>query len=801
MARPVYVLEVAFASNPDDPLASQVWTDVTRWLDVKAGAGVTRGRADEFAEIQPSKLTVTLDNSDGRFTPGRPGSPYWPNVRTGKRIRLGLMWPGAGTQHAEDPAFAGALWSPAGFLGGPAPAVASGAGMVVTWATGGQGLAFVKQRGLVIGRQYTVALDVYVPTGSPGVQLGVGGITFGTTTAVKDATVRLSTTFVATANTHDVQLINSAAPVGAGKQCFAEKYSCLPGTGTGYVATAGVFSWRFTGDVDEWPLGWSGGPAAYAETRLTATDRFKKLGELGEFRTFAEQAVLVDHPAAYYPLTEPAASVSGGDVSGNAQPPLTIAQIGTGGTLAFGYEGDPASLTEDLAVPDFYWGRTTGVKLIPATNIGFFPQGKYLRAPLNAPLSSTGATVQAVFWHSSSGLPAFAPIAFLVAADGSRFGIHLSAAGNGMTAAFWNMANDLGDEVTVPGGNAWTDSVLLATAVLETGVPGFVKVTFYINGVQQGSQVSIATPSMPVWTEIRAGGRDKFVDGVFRGNLSHVAVFDYPLTAGQIGLHWRAAFQGRTNPPGVDHTYQRMNRLASYAGLETVGVSLGADGWSPKLVGPQEIAGAPLEAMRLVEATEDGVFYLLGSGLPNFRLRGSRFGVAPALTLTAARLDPGAVTFRGDGFGLVNDVTAARPDGAQARVVNAASVAAAGRRKASITAIPYTDTELRTLAAWQANTYGVDRNRVTGVRISLLNDPGLIPDALGVDIGRKLAVTGLPGQAPAAALELVVEGWTETVGEDEWSMDFNTSPAEVFDAWLIGVAGRSEIGTTTRIGY
>ena len=96
MARPdLYVLECAFASNPDALLADQVWTDITAYLDVKAGVRIGRGRTDELSDIQPSTLACTLKN-DGRFTPGNTSSPYYPNVKTGKRIRLGLLRKGDG---------------------------------------------------------------------------------------------------------------------------------------------------------------------------------------------------------------------------------------------------------------------------------------------------------------------------------------------------------------------------------------------------------------------------------------------------------------------------------------------------------------------------------------------------------------------------------------------------------------------------------------------------------------------------------------------------------------------------------
>ena len=149
----------------------------------------------------------------------------------------------------------------------------------------------------------------------------------------------------------------------------------------------------------------------------------------------------------------------------------------------------------------------------------------------------------------------------------------------------------------------------------------------------------------------------------------------------------------------------------------------------------------------------------------------------------------------------MNDVTAKRSDGAQSRFINQGSVDDHGRIKAEVEAIPTTDDALKAIAAWRANTYGEQRNRITGVKFSLLNNAAITDDALLMDLSVKITVTSLPTQAPTSTLDLIVEGWSETVSEDAWLMELSTSPAEVYDVWQLGVAGHSELGLTTRIGH
>lgn len=90
MSLPTTTIEIAFTTAPNDP--SPVWVDVSQWWRTLSGIGITRGRSDEDSEVQPSKLSLTLENSDGRFTAGNVNSPYYPNVKKGRRIRVTQTW-------------------------------------------------------------------------------------------------------------------------------------------------------------------------------------------------------------------------------------------------------------------------------------------------------------------------------------------------------------------------------------------------------------------------------------------------------------------------------------------------------------------------------------------------------------------------------------------------------------------------------------------------------------------------------------------------------------------------------------
>jgi hypothetical protein len=811
MARPNYVLQAAFASSPDVALDSQVWTDIAPYLDTSGGVTVNRGRTDEFGEIEPSSLSLVLDNSGGRFTPDNTASPYYPNVKTGKMIRLGLMYPGNGKQvYDGDPSFDG-LGEPFGWESKPGqPVTLIGTTsafaqhgtrcMVFTLPTATAPAVIVRRFvwGLVVGRQYTASIYVRVPTGTANMAFGCDpGGTINVT--INDAFQRRSITFTAVNPWCEVFLFNTTNST-AGQLVQVDAVQVEEGAAaTAFELVGAVFSWRFTGDVNQWELTWQGGPGLKATCAVKATDRLAKLATIGEYRTILEEDVLDDFPVAYYPLTESEGSTTAGDLSGNSNPPMQIVQIGTGGAANFGWDHTDSLL--DYAVPGWYRGKTTGLQLLPSA-LGTpitanYPTGKYLRGDLNTPITpGDGASVVVWAYYPSAGASAFGPLAFLTAADGSYLGVHKDGGTGNFTAVYVNNSDSgIATVVTTPNGLNFVGQF---AAVLSVPSAGNGELKYYLNGDLIGTSGSFAMVNMPQWNQTTVGGRDKTVDGVVRANLSHAQFYDYAI--GQAVLQMQTSI-GVFGSTGLQTTAQ-MLKLAQFRGLQPINViTKSPDTPSQAMfMGAQEIDGDPLDAIHAVERVEDGLFYIAGDGQRNFQLRSWRYNAVPLMDLDADMVS-NKVRFRGDDFGLVNDVTGTSPGGATQRYINTASVAAHGRRKKSFDAPTGTDEDMRDLVQWQANGFGTQRNRITNVTISLLNHPGVIAAALTIEPSSKITIDGLPAQAPAAAVELFVEGWEEVISEDEWSMSFNTSPAEPWNVWQLGVAGRSELGVTTWLGH
>lgn len=88
-------IKVEFAPTGDASTASPTWVNITAYLRLSDGVTFTRGRTDERSTAQPGNLTLTLNNDDGRFTPGLAAGAYAP-LKIRCPIRVSFKPPGAG---------------------------------------------------------------------------------------------------------------------------------------------------------------------------------------------------------------------------------------------------------------------------------------------------------------------------------------------------------------------------------------------------------------------------------------------------------------------------------------------------------------------------------------------------------------------------------------------------------------------------------------------------------------------------------------------------------------------------------
>lgn len=72
-------------------LLNTTWTDITRYVLVRDDIVISPfGRTNESSGMDTGSLTLTLKNTDGRFTPDNPSGAYYPYVQLNTRIRVSV---------------------------------------------------------------------------------------------------------------------------------------------------------------------------------------------------------------------------------------------------------------------------------------------------------------------------------------------------------------------------------------------------------------------------------------------------------------------------------------------------------------------------------------------------------------------------------------------------------------------------------------------------------------------------------------------------------------------------------------
>lgn len=82
-------LEVACAFASDPAVADPLWLDISERV---LSFSIRRGKSQELARNEAGTADLELDNRDNALTPQNSDSPYWPNIRPMRRIRISARW-------------------------------------------------------------------------------------------------------------------------------------------------------------------------------------------------------------------------------------------------------------------------------------------------------------------------------------------------------------------------------------------------------------------------------------------------------------------------------------------------------------------------------------------------------------------------------------------------------------------------------------------------------------------------------------------------------------------------------------
>jgi hypothetical protein len=341
-----------------------------------------------------------------------------------------------------------------------------------------------------------------------------------------------------------------------------------------------------------------------------------------------------------------------------------------------------------------------------------------------------------------------------------------------------------------------SDGLTHHAALRVTDTTGDTVASLFLDGVVVASTTLTGTWRRRLQRLFGGGG---IVNSCYAGTLSHVAVYDTPgteISDARIQQHY---LSGSTGFSG-ERSDQRITRLARYAGMPSSDVAV-ETGLSTSIVNQDTGGQTPLSLMQDVTSTENGVLFDSGDGKLTFHARSHRYNVASSLTLYAGGLLTGLEP-RLDDQGLVNDISASRPNGVSVRSVDTASVSEYGLYREEIQLLTTDDNEVFDAASWKVYVASTPQVRVptAGVLLNLANTAQATA-ILALEIGDRITLANLPSQAPASSMDFFIEGWTETITADSYQFAFNLSPASLSGVWQLDSSVYSVLGTSTRLGY
>jgi hypothetical protein len=834
---------VVFPQTPLDVLIelyiSGTWTDITSDVYTRVGISISRGRADYGQQVDPSRCSMTLNNQSGKYSSRNPLSPYYGligrNTPVQVSVRAGtpfLSLPGANSDVAFTPDDAalditgdidvradaqltnwldasdslntteivGKLLAPsdkAWFLGVRLNR------LYFEWSSDGStalGASSTVQPAIPPSGRLAIRATFDVDNGSSGRTVtfytAPSGVS-GPWTQLGDPVVQPGTTsiFNSTASLIVGNPTNVAMTPAAGR-CYAlEIRNGIGGTVvaspdftdqpvgiTSFTDSAGRL-WtlagdveitnrrtRFVGEVSSWPSRWdvSGNDVSVP---VQAAGILRRLGQGAKVLQSAMRREL-ESPSragivAYWPgeddtdATQIASAIGG-------HPAMTV----TGDVDMAAYSDWAAS----AALPLMKTGTlTASVPTYEVTNYAFTrffmrvdPDGVASETPLLT-LNTTGTAAQwlvtvradsylSVYAYDSDGVEIYSSAYFTYDLNGLLLSVAFELTQNGADVDWVLNPFDI------------SASTLASAVSLGAASDTVIGQTF-------GRVTSI---------RIGAGG------GLADTAVGHIALANsntaYVNTNGAI-VGWAGESAGA-----------RFLRITGEQSIPSVLAGIADDGI---LMGHQR-SDELLDLLEEAADTDGGILYERRDATALvYRDRVSLYNQTVALTLdytasgeVAPPLEPVE-----DDQRVRNDRTVKRIGGSAGRAVLESGPLSVqsppdgvGIYDDSVDLSLYTDDQAVQIAAWRMHLGTVDEARYPQVRVDLAAGPHLAATATAVDVGDRIQIANPPAWLPPDTIDLLAEGYTETIGVYDWDIVYNCSPAGPWNVFVLGdpILGRAD---------
>jgi hypothetical protein len=544
----------------------------------------------------------------------------------------------------------------------------------------------------------------------------------------------------------------------------------------------------FHGYIESWKVSPSGDPERWSDVQVTAVDAFKILSGTDLFAAYAE-AISVDTPAAYLPLTEGPGSTTAGVRFGGGSTPTVPLLRSKNGSAASDFGGEKV----------IRYGDT-------GTSLNLNPASTSVRADIldcsyidqaYAP-NLTGWTFEG--WFNYSQIPGNTH--YLLR--------HQSKHGTGINGFAISIHTD--GKVYVSTGSE-TDVIATASSIVDM-LPHHIALVYTSTGTfghallyLDGALVSDYTLTAGIYpfgeqaafaNTIACVGGVRYAtlvqDGGMRALLAHVAFYSAALTGTQILNHYNA---GALGSPEDETT--RIGLVLDLAGWPSADRSLEAG--LANTLQPRDWSD-PSPTLNVVgdaAVAAGGILFMSGDNKVTYQNRAHRYNRAVAATFGASNDAPevtGAV-FAADDTEIRNDLDVSRAGQGITNLTDSASISKYGSIKYSVDLAITGGDEVISAAQWALYLYADPAPRVPALTWSpSTNANTLFPKLLPLEIGDRITVTNLPATVPDGPVDVFVEQVTHGSGSSgqEWLTTLQLSPASKYDVSTVDT-GKVETGT------
>ncbi|MET9953502.1 hypothetical protein ABZ135_18395 [Streptomyces sp. NPDC006339] len=828
-ARLPFRAELAFGADVTAAPSTWTWADVSDRV-LNQTVTITHGAQNESGGLNPSSISLDLDNPDGALTPDNPMSPHWPHVVQGTPFRYSLK--GTETALVLDESRAGTATTPdhASFAvtdldvrfeaeidwykadgnqtligqwgadGNRSWLLRVALGMIVlNWTTNGTVATVHFTQAPVPQLPRRAALRVTLDTDNGA--SGYTGSIYWAPTLDGPWTLIGTSTNGPTATT----IFDGTAPLEIGPTQPGTNPLRAPYIGRGYRAEvrSGIngtvvaapdfraLTEGATGFTDSTGKIWSVNGTA----KVTAW-RSRMVGNIGSWAPTWPYGDLSDGPTK--PGESRVAITANGILrrmqQGKKQLASTLRRrIPSGSPLAYWPLEDGTTTTSAASgLPGGTPAAVTGVEWAAVDTL----PGSSALPKLGNP-ASLRATVPAAStpgWHVEClyflpSLPAAQTEILRVTVNGS---VMRTAIVYASTANIRIEARDAGDDIIgffqYTNATALTDFAgvwnRLQLFVSDDGggttrlVAGWRDIT---NGAGRWTSACDFAGTMGTVTQINGN----WGAGTAGMVIGHLAAFAVPGTGNTAGV---TIYDGADDGFTGERAGARLQRLAAEEGLP---LQLLGPAAATASMGPQRPATL-LDLLAECAATDGGILaeQRERSGL-EYLPRTALYNRPVAWTLDAGAneiTNPFAPVL--DDQATRNDSQVSRPGGSSSVAADEASIAQAGLYDEQVTVNVFSDSQLAGIAQWRVHLGKWPRMRYPKISCELAVAPQHIDTWLRLGIGDRMQVINLPPQHPGTP-DALVQGFAETISPTRWTVTATCSPA---GPWTVAVLDDPERG-------